>query len=67
MKKTGKYVGLVASSILALIIGTGIFALQDDTTPTWMTCLAFFIVGLGYNAVFSITQVACVAATLHEA
>ncbi|KAK2924335.1 MFS transporter superfamily [Fusarium oxysporum f. sp. vasinfectum] len=65
MKKTGKYVGLVASSILALIIGTGIFALQDDTTPTWMTCLAFFIVGLGYNAVFSITQVACVAAVGH--
>ena len=65
MKKTGQYVGLVASSILALIIGTGIFALQDDTTPTWMTCLAFFIVGLGYNAVFSITQVACVAAVGH--
>ncbi|KAF5626167.1 multidrug resistance fnx1 [Fusarium sp. NRRL 52700] len=65
MKKTGKYVGLVVSSILALIIGTGIFAVQNDTTPAWMTCLAFFIVGLGYNAVFSITQVACVAAVGH--
>ncbi|KAJ4269834.1 hypothetical protein NW762_001503 [Fusarium torreyae] len=65
MKKTGKYIGLVVSSILALIMGTGIFALQDDASPTWMTCVAFFIVGLGYNAVFSITQVACVAAVGH--
>ncbi|KAG5765092.1 hypothetical protein H9Q72_006844 [Fusarium xylarioides] len=65
MKKTGRYVGLVVSSILALIIGTGIFAVQNDLTPAWMTCLAFFIIGLGYNAVFSITQVACVAAVGH--
>ncbi|KAG9501674.1 hypothetical protein J7337_007365 [Fusarium musae] len=65
MKKTGKYVGLVVSSILALIIGTAIFAVQNDVSQAWMTCLAFFIVGLGYNAVFSITQVACVAAVGH--
>ncbi|KAF5584246.1 multidrug resistance protein fnx1 [Fusarium pseudocircinatum] len=39
--------------------------LVNDATPSWKTCLAFFIVGLGYNAVFSITQVACVAAIGH--
>ncbi|KAH7253684.1 major facilitator superfamily domain-containing protein [Fusarium redolens] len=65
MKRSGKYVGLVIGSIVVLIFGTGLFALQDDNTPTWMTCLAFFVVGLGYNAVFTITQIACIAAVGH--
>jgi MFS family permease len=66
MKRTGKYVGLVISSIIALVIGTSLFALQDNNSPTWMTCLAFFIVGIGYNAVFTITQIACLAAVGHS-
>ncbi|KAG5781396.1 hypothetical protein H9Q73_004968 [Fusarium xylarioides] len=56
---------LVSSFLASLVLGTGIFAVQNDLTPAWMTCLAFFIIGLGYNAVFSITQVACVAAVGH--
>ncbi|RGP67475.1 multidrug resistance fnx1 [Fusarium longipes] len=66
MKRTGKYVGIVISSAVTLVLGTIVFALQDSTSPTWVTCLAFFIVSLGYNAIFSITQVACLAAVEHS-
>ncbi|KAL7619748.1 hypothetical protein AAE478_010290 [Parahypoxylon ruwenzoriense] len=65
MKKTGKYRGLVVSSIVTLIFGIALFALQDDKSPPWLTCVAFLVVGSGYNAVFGITQVACVAAVDH--
>ncbi|KAG8352460.1 hypothetical protein FVEN_g9614 [Fusarium venenatum] len=66
MKKTGKYVGIVVSSIVTMIVGAIIFTLQDDASPTWMTCLAFFSLSLGYNTAFSITQVACLAAVEHS-
>lgn len=66
MKRTGKYVGIIVSSIVTMVVGAIMFTLQDDISPTWMTCLAFFILSLGYNAVFSITQVACLAAVEHS-
>ncbi|RBR24279.1 uncharacterized protein FIESC28_02769 [Fusarium coffeatum] len=66
MKRTGKYVGIIVSSIVTMIVGAVMFTLQDEVSPTWMTCLAFFILSLGYNAVFSITQVACLAAVEHS-
>ncbi|KAF5540810.1 multidrug resistance protein fnx1 [Fusarium mexicanum] len=61
----GTCLGGLVPGYLMKKTGNGIFAIQNDTTPAWMTCLAFFVVGLGYNAVFSITQVACVAAVGH--
>ncbi|RFN51767.1 multidrug resistance protein fnx1 [Fusarium flagelliforme] len=66
MKKTGKYIGIIVSGIVTMIVGAIMFTLQDDISPTWMTCLAFLILSLGYNAVFSITQVACLAAVEHS-
>ena len=66
MKRTGKYVGIIVGSIVTMIVGAIMFTLQDDISPTWMTCLAFFVLSLGYNAVFSITQVACLAAVEHS-
>ncbi|KAM0200553.1 hypothetical protein ACHAPA_010554 [Fusarium lateritium] len=66
IKRTGKYVGLAISCILALIAGTFIFTLQDSDTATWMTCVAFFVASIGYNATFNITQTACIAAVDHS-
>ncbi|KAF4987748.1 hypothetical protein FGRMN_10172 [Fusarium graminum] len=66
MKRNGKYVGLVFSSIVALIVGTCLFTLQDSESATWVTCVAFFVVSLGYNGVFTITQTACLAAVDHS-
>ncbi|SPJ74103.1 related to multidrug resistance protein fnx1 [Fusarium torulosum] len=66
IKRTGKYVGLVISCLIALIAGTFMFALQDSETATWMTCVAFFVASIGYNATFNITQTACIAAVDHS-
>ncbi|KAI1271679.1 major facilitator superfamily domain-containing protein [Xylaria sp. FL0933] len=65
MKRTGKYVGLVKSCVLALTFGIAMFTLQDENTSGWLTSIAFLIVGGGYTAVFGITQVACLAAVDH--
>ncbi|KAI3331646.1 major facilitator superfamily domain-containing protein [Xylariaceae sp. AK1471] len=65
MKRTGKYVGLVISCILALTFGVGMFTFQNENTAGWLTSIAFLIVGGGYTAVFGITQVACLAAVDH--
>ncbi|KAK8029082.1 hypothetical protein PG991_006138 [Apiospora marii] len=66
VKRTGRYVGLARGSVAALLLGVAMFALQDRATPAWWTCGAFFVVGAGYNAVFTITQVACLAAVEHS-
>jgi MFS family permease len=65
MKRTGRYVGLVRSCVLALAVGIGLFTFQDENTPAWLTCVAFLIVGASFTAVFGITQVACLAAVDH--
>ncbi|KAK4148630.1 major facilitator superfamily domain-containing protein [Chaetomidium leptoderma] len=66
VKRTGTYVRLVIGSTVALIVGTTMFALQNGNSPPWLTSAAFLIVGSGYNAVFTITQVACLAAVEHS-
>ncbi|KAI1163518.1 major facilitator superfamily domain-containing protein [Nemania serpens] len=66
MKRTGKYVGLVISCVVALTFGVAMFAFQNESTPGWLTSIAFLIVGGGYTAVFGITQVACLAAVDHS-
>ncbi|KAI1359241.1 major facilitator superfamily domain-containing protein [Xylaria arbuscula] len=65
MKKTGKYVGLVITCVLAMTFGIAMFTFQDERSPGWLTSIAFLIVGGGYTAVFGITQVACLAAVDH--
>lgn len=62
VKRTDQYVWLARGSVAALLLGVTMFTLQDQATSTWWTCVAFFIVGAGYNSVFTITQVACLAA-----
>lgn len=65
MKRTGKYVGLVITCVLALTFGIGMLTFQNENTSAWLTSIAFLIVGGGYTAVFGITQVACLAAVDH--
>lgn len=66
MKQTGKYIGLAIGSVVCLIGGGVLFTLQDNVSPVWLTCVALFLVGSGYNAVFTITQIACIAAVDHS-
>lgn len=65
MKRTGNYVGLVISCVLAMTFGIAMFTFQNEYSSGWLTSIAFLIVGGGYTAVFGITQVACLAAVDH--
>ncbi|CAH0047775.1 unnamed protein product [Clonostachys solani] len=66
MTRTGKYIGLAYTSILAFTFGVSLFSLQSSNSPAWLTCLALFFVGGGYNATVTTTQVASVAAVDHS-
>jgi hypothetical protein len=66
MKRTGQYVGLGIPSLLVSMVGTTLFTLQSESSPAWLSSVAFFFVGGGYGAMLTTTQVACIAAVDHS-
>ncbi|KAL7790927.1 MFS general substrate transporter [Trichoderma ceciliae] len=66
MKKTGRYVGLGIGSMLMVISGILVFTTQSESSPGWVTMLAFFLVGGGYGAMLTTTLLACIAAVDHS-
>lgn len=62
MRRTGRYRWLMAISKLIMILSVVLFSFQSDTSPAWLTTLAFFVFGIGYNSLCTIMQIACVAA-----
>lgn len=66
MKRTGRYVGLGIASVSTLTVGVVLFCLQNETTPAWLTGLAFFFVGGGYGAMLTTTLLACIASVDHS-
>ena len=65
MKQTGRYVGLTASSIIAMGSGALIFTFQHESSQDWLTYTGLFLLGGGYTAVLTTTQIACIAAVDH--
>ncbi|KAM0250488.1 hypothetical protein ACHAQJ_008611 [Trichoderma viride] len=66
MKKTGRYVGLGIGSVLMIVSGVALFNTQGDSTPGWVTMVAFFLTGGGYGAMLTTTLLACIAAVDHS-
>ena len=66
MKATGRYVGLTVTSVLVVCAGVSLFTLQSANSPAWMTCIALFLVGGGYTAMLTTTQIASIAAVKHS-
>lgn len=66
MKKTGKYVWLLVMSIVVMISGIVLFTLHHEHSPRWLISMDYFLAGCGYNAVYTITQIACIAAVDHS-
>ncbi|KAI0198246.1 major facilitator superfamily domain-containing protein [Astrocystis sublimbata] len=64
MKKTGRYVGLVISSVLAMTFGIAMFTFQDENSSGWLTSVAFLIVGGGYTAQAVVTSCTYLARSL---
>jgi MFS family permease len=66
MAKTGRYKRLGVLGALSLVIGTSLFAFQDEDSPVYLTCVALFFVGSGFSVVLTTTTVACLAAVDHS-
>lgn len=66
MRRSGRYVWLLVVSIVILITGLILLTLQDESSHLLLTSGAYFLVGVGYNGVFTITQIACLAAVDHS-
>ncbi|KAM4057772.1 major facilitator superfamily protein [Hirsutella rhossiliensis] len=62
MRRTGRYTNLGVMSVLVLIAGIVLYTLQKESSPFWLTSVAVFIFGVGYNSACTVVQVACVAA-----
>ncbi|KAL6902510.1 major facilitator superfamily domain-containing protein [Trichoderma evansii] len=66
MKKTGRYVGLGIGSLVTIVAGVSVFNTQGESTPGWVTMVAFFLTGSGYGAMLTTTLLACIAAVDHS-
>ncbi|KAM0722824.1 hypothetical protein Q7P37_002266 [Cladosporium fusiforme] len=66
MARTGKYMHFGISGALALTMGTTLVAFQNESSPTYLTCIALFFVGGGFSAVLTTATVACLAAVDHS-
>jgi MFS family permease len=66
MAKTGRYKRLGVLGALSLVIGTSLFAFQDEDSPVYLTCIALFFVGSGFSVVLTTATVACLAAVDHS-
>ncbi|TRX90427.1 hypothetical protein FHL15_008596 [Xylaria flabelliformis] len=65
MNKTGRYVALGIASGFVMLAGVIILQLHNQTTPSWLTALLFFLSGLGYASMLTTTLLACIAAVEH--
>lgn len=66
MKQTGRYLRLGIASVLLMIVGVVMFTFQNETSPKWLTLVAFFSIGSGYGAMLTTTLLACIAAVDHS-
>ncbi|EXA31557.1 hypothetical protein BFJ63_vAg16634 [Fusarium oxysporum f. sp. narcissi] len=66
MAWTGRYRPFGVLGALALTVGTVLFTLQNESSPTYLTCVALFFTGGGFSAVLTIATVSCLAAVDHS-
>ncbi|KAI4139206.1 MAG: hypothetical protein L6R39_006413 [Caloplaca ligustica] len=65
MRSTGRYYFLSVCSQVVILAALVIFATFQLGTPAWESLLAFFLVGMGYAAMLTITLLALIAAVAH--
>ncbi|KAL9016515.1 MAG: hypothetical protein Q9185_006136 [Variospora sp. 1 TL-2023] len=65
MRSTGRYYFLSICSQIIILGALVIFASFNLTTPSWETFVAFFLIGIGYAMMLTITLLALIAAVSH--
>lgn len=66
MAWTGKYMRFGILGSLTLLAGTVLFAFQNESSSTYITCVGLFFVGGGFSAVLTTATVSCIAAVDHS-
>ncbi|KAI4278023.1 MAG: hypothetical protein L6R35_006108 [Caloplaca aegaea] len=65
MRSTGPYYFLNICSQIIILGALVIFATFNLATPSWETIVAFFLIGIGYAMMLTITLLALIAAVSH--
>lgn len=65
MKRTGRYLALGISLLLAFVAGAALIATLDAHSPAWLPFVAFVLTGAGYGGMLTVTLLACIAAVEH--
>ena len=66
MRATGRYWWLNVGVQFVFVLGFALTSTFDRDTPTWTPFVYFFVAGLGYAGVLTITLLALIAAVDHE-
>ncbi|KAI4206565.1 MAG: hypothetical protein LQ346_001055 [Caloplaca aetnensis] len=66
MRATGRYYFLSMVSQFLILGALVVFATFSLATPSWASFMAFFLLGLGYAAMLTITLLALIAAVAHS-
>ena len=66
MRWTGRYYLLSVATQLLFVAAAALISTFTLTTPAWEPPLAFFIAGMGYGAMLTITLLALIAAVDHK-
>ncbi|KAL8847983.1 MAG: hypothetical protein Q9221_006945 [Calogaya cf. arnoldii] len=65
MRKTGRYYYLSIITQVIFLISLAMYASFQLNTPSWQPFIAFFLSGIGYSGMLTITLLALIAAVSH--
>ncbi|KGQ02060.1 hypothetical protein PAAG_11241 [Paracoccidioides lutzii Pb01] len=66
MRVTGRYLYFIYASTFLLVLASSLISTYTLTTPSWHQFLYFFIFGLGYSGMLTVTLVALISAVDHK-
>jgi MFS family permease len=66
MKRTGRYVTLGITLVLAVVAGVAILSTLNEATPAWVTSVALLFIGGGHGGMLTVSLLACIAAVDHQ-
>ena len=66
MRWTGRYYFLSVGVMLIYVLSLAITATFDLTSPAWEPFIVFFLAGIGYSGMLTVTLLALISAVAHE-
>ncbi|EDN91315.1 hypothetical protein SS1G_00718 [Sclerotinia sclerotiorum 1980 UF-70] len=66
MNRTGKYKAVSLVTLTMIVIGTGLLATLNPSTPDWPIYIYLSLTGMGYGAILTTTLLAIISAVSHD-